>query len=231
MRSTIVGVGEIGKAVHKVIGEAYLIDINLPEVKITQTDIMHICLPYTEEFSETVKAYMTKYTPKHVIVYSTVPIGTCKKISPMIVHSPVEGKHPHLADSMLKMTRWIGANDFDEATFFVSYFEKQGIPTYLVDSTDYTEALKLLSTTEYGLNIEFARYKKHIADSIGMDFQLTKDWNADYNNLYQDLGLAQFQKFILDAPEGKKGGHCIVPNAKILDEQYPSEFTKIVGEM
>jgi hypothetical protein len=58
-----------------------------------------------------------------------------------------------------------------------------------------------------------------------------KQWNLDYNELYKRLGMNQFQKFILDAPEGPKGGHCVTPNAKLLYGQYPDEQVKVVGEL
>lgn len=237
MSDIIIGLGEIGKAVFRTLNtgtradKVYVKDLQTKDsIPVGGVDVMHVCFPYSEDFVRAVKDYIKMYKPEHVVIWSTVPIGTTKQI-PGAVHSPVEGVHPHLASSIKQMVRWIGANNKGEGEFFESYFKKLFMNTKLVDSSDFTEALKLLSTTEYGVNIEFARYKKQVADTIGMGFELTKEWNQDYNKLYHNLDIPWAKKYVLDAPVGKKGGHCIVPNAQILHEQYPSDFTKIVGEL
>lgn len=231
MRHLIVGQGEIGKAIYAIFPDAQTLDLEKKAIEYP-IEVLHICFPYSEQFVSSVKNYIELYSPEHVIIYSTVPIGTTYDISPLAVHSPCEGKHPELEMSIRMMERWIGYNDDNEKLFFANLFRGVGIKTKAVPNTDFTEALKLLSTTEYGINIEFARYKKHVADSLDMDYQLMKDWNVEYNKLYQNLGMGKrFQKFVLDAPEGSLGGHCVVPNSILLHKQYPSEFTRIVGAM
>lgn len=235
MNQIIIGYGEIGKAIHALVTEAWIIDPAQEHDKpnpIIEVDVMHICFPFSVEFAKDMRNYIDAYNPKHVIIYSTLPIGTTKEISLKIIHSPVEGKHPDLHISVRVMERWLGYNDKEEVFFFVKFFEDLGLRVKPVENTDFTEALKLLSTSEYGINIEFARYKKKVADAIGMDFELTKRWNEDYNELYEVLGMSdKYKKFVLDAPEGSKGGHCVVPNARLLHQQFPDEITKIVGEL
>ena len=231
MKNLIVGMGEIGKAVTETVGSAQTLDIEKKVIELP-VEVMHICFPYTEHFKAEVRQYMLKYKPEHVIVYSTVPIGTCESIGKHVVHSFCEGKHPNLELSIQIMERWLGTSDKKEAQFFTSFFEDLFMRVKVVGSSKYTEALKLLSTTEYGVNIEFARYKKQVIDDLGMDFELTKEFNREYNRLYRELGLGnRFQKFILDAPEGPKGGHCVTSNAKLLYSQYPSELVRIVAEL
>lgn len=234
MNQVILGFGEIGKAVlAAIVEEAVIIEINTDLTGADRNiDIMHVCFPYSHGFEAEVKRYMGYFNPKHVIIYSTLPIGTTLAIDDKIVHSPVEGKHPDLELSIRTMERWIGYNDENEGKFFNGYFKELGFKTKMVSQTNFTEALKLLSTTEYGLNIEFARYKQLVADQLNMPFELTKEWNKEYNRLYQNLGMgSRFQKFVLDAPKGPKGGHCVVPNARLLDKQFPNDLVKIVGEL
>lgn len=226
----IIGYGEIGKAVDALVGAGYVQDPAQGRLAYTSVeyDVMHVCVPYSDDFIETVAGYSNTFTPKHVIIWSTVPIGTTTQI-PLAVHSPVEGKHPALAESIEMMERWIGYNDKIEGQWFKNYFRDLGLKVKLVENSDFTEALKLLSTTEYGINIEFARYKKHVADELGMDYELTKEWNVEYNKLYKTLGLEKkYQKFVLDAPEGSLGGHCVVENSVLLDELYPNILVKAV---
>ena len=231
-KNMIIGYGQIGRAIEGIIGgDVDIVDPALKRVPRATVDIMHVCFPYSRDFVKELQGYIKSYKPKHVVIYSTVPIGITKGF-PRTVHSPVEGKHPDLEMSLRLSERWIGYNDLDEAFFFTNFFQDLGLRVRPVENSDFTEALKLLSTTEYGINIEFARYKKIVASELGMDYELTKRWNEEYNKLYKNLGLEKrFQKFVLDAPEGPKGGHCIVPNAKLLQEQFPDELVAIVGEL
>jgi len=228
MTSIIIGYGQIGKAVKEVIGEAGIVDEGFPEPE--KAHILHICFPYSKDFIKEVKRYIELCEPEHVIIYSTVPIGTTKQL-PFAVHSPVEGKHPALGESIRRMPRWIGANSKFHGDFFKDYFAELGLAVNLLESSDHTEALKLLSTAEYGINIVFADYKNEIAKELDMDYSLMKDWNRDYNQLYQDLELLQYQRYVLNPPEGKIGGHCIRENSVLLSEQFPSPFLDLINEM
>jgi hypothetical protein len=233
MLDLVIGYGEIGKAVKTAIcPDAKIFDTARRNTRIGRVDVMHICFPYNKDFIKNVQGYIIQFQPKHIIVYSTVQIGTCKKIDRRVLHSPVEGKHPNLVDSIESAVRWIGYNDKEEIKFFEEYLlERQFYQRHIVKNTDHTEALKLLSTTEYGINIVFAGYKAQIAKKLKLPFELTKDWNEDYNILYDEcLELPQYQKFILDAPEGPIGGHCIVPNAELLDSKFPNVFNKLIKE-
>lgn len=232
MSEVIVGFGEIGRAVAAVLREpAGVVDPGQKmDNDLRNVDVMHVCFPYSEGFITYVKTYIKRFKPEHVIIWSTLPIGTTRRI-PGAVHSPVEGVHPELALSIRSMVRWVGANDRSEGIFFAEYFLGLFMKPRVVNNSDFTEALKLLSTTEYGINIEFARYKKQVADDIGMNYEMTKEWNQDYNRLYHNLGMDWANKYVLDAPEGKKGGHCVTPNALLLYKQYPDELVKIVGEI
>jgi hypothetical protein len=231
----VIGEGEIGKAVFGILHYQH-VDVKSYDITYSEKptdkyiDVLHICFPYSDKFVEYVKEYINDFKPLHVIIWSTLPIGTTKQIKGA-VHSPVTGKHPKLGRSIKDSVRWIGANDEVEGQFFDEFFKSLYMSTKVIDNSDYTEALKLLCTTEYGINIEFARYKKQVADGIGMDFKLTKEWNQDYNKLYHNLDMQWAQKYVLDAPEGPKGGHCVTPNARLLDKQFPSMFTKVVGEI
>jgi len=227
-RHLIVGVGEVGTAIARVFLKK---DVQLKDVMdgpiSLPIDFMHVCIPYNDKFVGIVKAYKEQYKPRHTIIYSSVPIGTTNKLGEDVCHSPVEGVHPHLAASMKKFKRWIGGNS-PRTNQAVAKLWGEYIRCEILPDARFTEALKLLSTTEYGVNIEFARYKKKVADSIGMDYELTKSWNSDYNSLYRRLRLTKYRKFQLDAPEGPIGGHCVVSNAQLLNEQYPDKLIKIV---
>jgi hypothetical protein len=231
----IVGFGEIGKAVKEAIcPEALVFDISQPnydKINGHRFEVMHICFPYSDNFVQFAQEYIDRWQPEHIAIWSTLPIGTTKQVSDKAVHSFVEGRHPVLAKSIRLMPRWVGHNDQAEADFFKDYFESKRLKVRLVNNTDHTEALKLMSTTKYGINLVYTDYVKRIADDLGMDFELTKQLDKDYNQLYKELGMPQFQKFVLDAPNGAIGGHCVRENSILLNQQYPDMLLERINAM
>ena len=79
MRTLIVGNGEVGEALGKVLAEhkPEFIDPGkgLLSSAIT-SDYMHICIPYSDTFVETVERYKLEHQPTHLVVHSSVPVGT-----------------------------------------------------------------------------------------------------------------------------------------------------------
>lgn len=230
----VVGAGEIGTALHKVLrdhrAKAHLRDIAEPEFK-DKIDVLHIAIPYSERFVKQVSDYIEQYSPMLTIIYSTLPIGISESIGKHIVHSPIEGRHPKLAESIETMTRWIGAEDPVALEMAVQFWSQYLPKVRTVKSSAFTEFLKLRSTAKYGVNLVWTDYEKKLADLIGLDFSAVKMFDSDYNELYKKLGLDQYQRYILDPPEGVIGGHCIVPNAELLNKQYPNELLKEIIAM
>jgi hypothetical protein len=233
MTHLVIGMGEVGSAVYTTLykyNDVQTLDITgLQEIELP-IDVLHICIPHSKQFIAIVKDYIKQYSPKATIVYSTVPIGTCEAIGSQVAHSPVEGKHPRLADSMARFTRWIGCRNSATRRLVKEIWENI-VDCKLVDSSRYTEALKLCSTSKYGINLVWADYTANLAKDLGMDYEFFKEFDEDYNRLYTKLHFPNFRKFVLDAPEGKIGGHCVVPNAELLDRQYPSKMLKMIKEM
>jgi hypothetical protein len=224
IKAILAGYGQIGRAVYSVYSEYHTIDVydstfkEMPEGKY---DILLVAIPYTADFVKIVNDYRGEYGVRATIIFSTVAVGTTSQIIGA-VHSPVEGKHPQLEHSIQIMRRWVGGYNKTAENFF----KEAGIKPVFVDRPEHTEFMKLSSTSLYGLNIEYARYRKEVCDKLGMDFELIRQFDADYNKLYQELGMPQYQRYILNPPEGNISGHCIVPNSIILDAQYPSIFLK-----
>lgn len=229
MNALLVGYGEVGRGVYECLSRFHDISIHDKDkgkvIDSGNFDVLLVAIPYSEDFVDIVKEYTDKFNIFDVIVFSTVKIGTCSRIN-RCVHSPVEGRHPDIGKSISKMKRFVGGI----SDTVVAFFALTGLDVVYLDKPEYTEFLKLRSTTLYGVNIEFARYSKEVADDIGMDFEYIKEFDLEYNKLYKGLGLDNFSRYILDAPKGKIGGHCVVPNAKLLDEQYPNLIVKRVYE-
>jgi len=228
MKAILIGYGEIGKAVYTVFSKKHNISIHDPKqskkynVKAgTKADILIIAIPYGKNFVKIVKDYKKKFDTNSILIFSTTAIGTCRKLG--AVHSPVEGRHPNLAKSILKSRRWVGGMNIKVLSFLIqSGFKKKKI--FLLKNSEWTEFLKLRSTSLYGVNIEFARYSNKVATKLKMPFENVKFFDNDYNEMYKELGMPEFSRYILEPPKGKIGGHCVVPNAKILNKDFPHIF-------
>ena len=238
MRELIIGYGQVGKAVHEAIcpeAETYDLQDDLAPSQLAQLpgelDVLHVCLPYSANFVEDVKEYIASCRPKHIVVYSTIPIGTCREIGNKVVHSPIEGVHPQLADSIMKMNRFIGYNDGSEGKFFVHYFHSLGIPVEHISKTEATELIKLRSTARYGINLAFAQYETELCEKFGVTYTDLMSYDRAYNRLYEELGDIDARRYVLYPPGGKIGGHCVVPNAKLLNKQFPSVLLKQIIAM
>lgn len=230
MKCILIGFGEIGKAIYEVYSKYHKIDVidpNYPsERMLDEYDLMLITIPNCEKFVEIIADYQKEFKAKAKIVFSTVAIGTTKKLIDA-VHVPIEGKHPNLAQSIENWQVFMGGYNSIAYDFFI---QAEKYPM-VIKKSEHTEAMKMLSTTMYGINIEFARYCNEIFKNIGMDYDKFNNYNACYNQLYTVLGMPQFSRYLLQPPEGSKGGHCVTNNALILQKQYPNPLIDIVAEV
>lgn len=223
----LIGYGQIGKGVYEVFSpdnRIAIVDLDR-YISPRPVNLMLVAIPYTDDFVTIVKDYQQMYEPELTIIFSTVAIGTTSQI-PNAVHSPVEGKHPDLAESIRLMARFVGGVNDSNKYLLREFFGGLDVPVVPLAKPEHTEFLKLRSTSLYGLNIEFARYTSEVCEDLEMPWEYVKLFDSAYNLLYAQMGMVQYQRYILNPPEGNIGGHCVVPNSIILDKQYPSVFLK-----
>lgn len=210
MKHLIVGYGEVGQALGKV-----LRDFEWTEQKGIRwveglPRIIHICIPYSEHFKQLVKRFINKNTL--VIVHSTVPVGTCDKLQ--IVHSPIRGIHPTLERGIRTFVKYFGGKNAKKAA---KIFSDLGIPTKILKNARTTEALKLWDTTQYGKLITLEKEIFEWCKKNKISFKdIYQDANKNYNDGYIKLGRSEVVRPFLKHIEGPIGGHCIIPNAKML---------------
>ena len=226
MRAILIGYGEIGKGV-KGFYENYhdidVIDLNHEQPSYDlEYDIMLVAIPFVERFVEIIKEYQELFKTKATIIFSTVAIGTTSQIE-NAVHAPIEGKHPQLEDSIALWTPMIGGYNETVEKFFNAIDKSR---TY-VPNPEITEAMKMLSTSYYGHMLEFFRYANKVLEGVGGHKRHFNKYTKNYNSLYKEMNMENFTRPIFHSvPDGNIGGHCVVSNSKILDEQYPSIFLK-----
>lgn len=243
----IIGVGEIGKSIIGVYERTLDDEINLyfkdPNVRIiTRNDTiknvdnlnynigaeyMHVCIPFTKNsnFVNTVTDYINEYNPLYTIIHSTIDIGTTRKIfdktNVNIAHSPVMGIHPNLTESILTFKKIIGSPTEYAAEQIAKHYTNIGIESIIYNSPEESEAAKLLSTGYYGWNILFMHNAHKLCKDNDLNFDnVYAKTNTLYNKGYDTLDMKHVKRPVLKYIPGKIGGHCIIPNFKILEDVF-----------
>ncbi|MBI2113287.1 MAG: hypothetical protein HYT50_01790 [Candidatus Wildermuthbacteria bacterium] len=224
----ILGHGEVGQAIAKFFASPRIKDLSRKD-DFSGIDVLHVCIPWSNNFVDIVQKEIREYQPVLVIVHSTVIPGTTKKVGSIAVHSPVRGTHPNLYEGVRTFVKYIGADDQALGRLAQEHLESVGMKTKLFTSSLATEVGKLLDTTYYGLCIAFHGEMKKLCDKLGVDFNdAVVDFNKTYNEGYGKLGMGHVARPVLYAPEGPIGGHCIIPNAELLSEFFKSKAIDLV---
>jgi hypothetical protein len=216
MKSCIIGMGEVGKALSSVL-EDYLpdvFDINWTTRTEDTYDILHICFPFErkEIFEAQVKRYQEKYKPKYTIIHSTVEVGTCRPLN--AIHSPIRGQHPNLEQGIRTFPKFLGG---EQASEVADYFRRAGLKIILCEKQETTELMKLLDTEYYRTCIEFTKKAKELCDRYEVPFAEAMTLaNITYNEGYKALGFPEYQRPVLQPIKGPLGGHCLENNSKMI---------------
>jgi UDP-N-acetyl-D-mannosaminuronate dehydrogenase len=236
----VVGLGEVGHPLHELLrecGKFLIYGFDIDEAKMSaiaqestpeKVDVMHICIPYGSqyEFVNIVVDYVERFEPKLVIVNSTVPLGTTQKIhgrcSCLVSHSPVRGVHKSLEHMKWELRRWtkyVGGVDAEAAESTRKHFEIAGFSVRVLKSSLETELAKLFETTYRAWMIACFQEMHRISKAFGADFDNLVDFLEDTHRVRLDRPI-MFPGFI--------GGHCLIPNTKLLLKSYDSGFLHLI---
>lgn len=228
MKIGIIGYGEIGSSLAKVYSEfaEYEVVIVDPYLgkndDLSGCDFLNVCIPFIDNFIGVVQEYIDNFSPKCTVIHSTVAPGTTSQINGRVCHSPVRGLHPNLDLGIKTFLKYIGADDQEVGLNYQNHLSDLGIKSYICKSSKTTEYSKLLDTTYYGLCIAFHADVMNLCESEGVDFdEVMTLYNQTYNEGYTQLGKSNVVRPVLYGTK-KIGGHCVVPNAKILKDYLDS---------
>lgn len=225
----IIGYGEVGKSIGEMVvtgGHRYRV-VDPPEDIDTRDGIssylaVHICFPYKDvSFIPKVTDIVREYPDTLIIIHSTVAIGTTQALSgcthsPRIVHSPIRGTHPNLAQHLGTFIKFIGYDYFEYGQAAKSILSSIGFRCELVYNSKNTEAGKLFDTLYYGCCIALHNAFYELCQTWRLDFtSVVTRFNQTYNDGYAD-DAPHVRRPVLLPTKGEIGGHCIVPNAEIL---------------
>jgi UDP-N-acetyl-D-mannosaminuronate dehydrogenase len=241
----LIGLGEIGHTLFSLYGEkkdvfsVYGIDIdeakmhelNQDRNKIAaKVDVLQVCLPCgnPDNFAQIVADYVVQYKPKLAIVNSTVPPGTTLKVADKckckVVHSPARGVHitdEHMLWEMKRWPKYVGGATPKAGELAKAHFERLGLTVKLLKSCRETELAKVFETTYRALMIAGFQEMHRIARANGADFNDTVDFLEDTHRQRLDRPI-MFPGFI--------GGHCLIPNTKLLLNSYDSDMLRFILE-
>ena len=228
----ILGYGEVGKAVAKFYKNPRIKDLKRRD-GLKGIEILNVCIPWNDNFIKIVKKEIREVKPKLTIIHSTTAPGTAKRIASatkaLVVHSPVRGMHPNLYPGIKTFVKYIGTDKKKAGELAKKHLESLGIKTKVFQSSITTEIGKLLSTSYYGICISWHGEMKKICDKAGIDFEkAVTDFNKTYNEGYKKLGMFHVVRPVLYPPKNSITGHCLTPNAEILEKYHKSKALDLI---
>jgi UDP-N-acetyl-D-mannosaminuronate dehydrogenase len=240
----VVGLGEVGRPLFELIRESgkfevYGFDLDAEKMRsIGQSedtlppavDVMHVCIPCVdkEDFVNSVVGYVGRFKPKLVIVDSTVAPGTTAEIYRringvcLLAHSPVRGVHKgleHMKWELKRWTKYVGGVNEESAEKAKEHFEKLGLKTKVLKGCLETELAKLFETTYRAWMIVCFQEMHRISRHFGADFDNVVDF-------IEDTHLVRLDRPVMFP--GVIGGHCLIPNVKLLLKAHDSEFLRLI---
>ncbi len=209
MKHLVIGHGEVGTALAELLGCDWA-DVDTSNMSGGPYDVVHIAFPYRTLFAQSVRFYRRVYSPAHVVVHSTVPVGTCATLD--AVHSPVRGVHPHLLDGLRVFVKYFGGPSAEAIAA-----EWPG-PSRVLPNARTCEALKLWETAQYGVHIRLMQEIHAYCAANGLAFDDVYTYaNHSYNHGYAVLGRRDVRRPVLKFTGPDIGGHCVKQNAELLD--------------
>lgn len=238
-KNIVAGLGEIGMPFLQLLSKSNitigydinpkLFDIkNFEKLKKTNTCFLHICIPFSTKFISQVKSLYRKFSPKCIVIHSTISPYTTKKIQsdlPIpIIYSATRGVHKRMISDMKKYTKFYALeknapNMKWASKSYSSLLKKSGIKSKIISQPITLELAKIIvDTSYYGWLINYAQLSNMIA----------KEHNVDYDEMWSFAD--EIHKFLGNRPKmypGFIGGHCVIPNLDLIHNQTLNLIKKI----
>jgi len=218
-RTLVVGLGEVGEALAATLDRVEpVLRHDLDRVKITEPiGTMHLCIPFQSQhqFETVALGYIERFQPSLTIINSTVLPGTTRSIAEKsgraVAYSPVRGKHVRMQQDLLHYRKFIAAPNSAAAASAEDHFRAAGMKTQRMTEVESLELAKLAETTYFGVCIAFAQEINRYAQNVGADY-------SESIGFFEEVDFLPRQRYF----PGFIGGHCVIPNIKLLLEIAPS---------
>lgn len=233
----VVGKGEVGSPIGQIIEDAGRSVLyhdpgkGMYAAPVGEVDVLNICFPYSEKFVDECKNYIRAFKPKLTIIHSTVPVGTTRAIGDDVVFSFVRGRHSDdMKEAMKVHTKHLGSVSEKSLNRATAYLVELGFEPDPYIVPEAVELGKLFDTSYYGVTIAWTKYMADVCDELGVPWEAIAEMNRAYNRGALLLGHNEWVRPELEPMAGPIGGHCVVPNAKILMEKFPHKLLEAIIE-
>ena len=235
----ILGYGEVGKAVAQFYKDEPLIKDIVRDDGLFNLDVLNVCIPFEDKegFSKIVIDEIKQSNAALTIIHSTVAPGTTRYINENIpeeyeiAHSPIRGIHPYLYKGLKTFVKYVSSPTDEGLANAMVHLSSIGYTVQPMDSPETSELAKLMSTTYYGICIAWTGEMKKYCDAIGANFEeAATGWNQTYNEGYEHLDMKNVVRPVLFPPPASIGGHCVVPNALLMEQIRKSKAIDLIKE-
>ena len=227
-KDVIVGLGEIGKPILKLLSKDNIIvgfDVNhylmdkrkFEKYKNFKTSFLHIATPVTNKFINNVLKLQKKFQPECIVIHSTIKPGTTEKLqgklSIPVIYSATRGVHKRMSNDIKRYTKFfvISTNAPRSKWASVKYVKMMrgcGIKTKKMSKPETLELAKIVCDTSYlGWLVNYAQLSNLIAIEHGVNYD--EMWS------FSD----EIHEFLGNRPKmypGYIGGHCVIPNLDLI---------------
>jgi UDP-N-acetyl-D-mannosaminuronate dehydrogenase len=235
----VVGLGEIGSPILELLSKATIVlgyDTNtklmntkkFQKFENSNIKFLHICIPFNDKFSKNISSLYKKFNPEIIVIHSTVSPNTTKKLQKNIpipiIYSATRGIHKRMLSDLKKYTKFYAleknAPKLKWASFeYSKILKKCNVKTKKMSDPITLELAKIIvDTTYYGWLINYAQMSNMTAKKYGVDF----DEMWEFSN--------EIHKFLGNRPKmfpGFIGGHCVIPNLKLINDKEFYQIDKI----
>ena len=249
-KDVVAGLGEIGLPMQKLLSRTISVVgydkktelVNTQKLKKFEnheTEILHICIPFTKNFISNILTLAKKFKPEIIAIHSTVRPTTTQKLQNKllqpVIYSPLRGVHKRKNDKLQAHKKGIC---FDIKRYVKFYSIKPNIPKGNIAAQKFSKRLRscglktkkistpvtlelakiLCDTSYYGWLISYSQLTDMIA----------KQHNVDYDEMWSFS--EEIHKFLGNRPKmypGNIGGHCIIPNIDLIQNKTLDLIKKI----
>lgn len=222
----VIGLGEIGEPLRDLL-EAHGRDITPAGPELSPSTI-HVCFPYGDNFVEQVVNYAKEYHPARCIVHSSVVPGTTRAIQHRLtlddydigmLYSPVRGRYGQLHEDLLYFTKYVAGFHAEDEWAAAGDLAGAGMRVQIVPSVEALELSKLLQTSFTGVLVAWAQEISRACDVLHIDYDNACELFREMPNLPP----------VRHQP-GFIGGHCVMPNIKLLQSSYAVPLLDAVAQ-
>jgi nucleotide sugar dehydrogenase len=194
--------------------------------------------PVTTSVEKACRAIRDRGMPLLVSIESTVPVGTCARISEdvfggsqRLVHVPHRWWAEDETNHGVRQKRVVGGIDAESVRLAVDFYGRAGVPLVPLSDIRLAELCKAAENTDRYLQIAYAELLKMACDDNGLDFEelrrgMNSKWNVEILEARDGIGGTCLPKDILYVKAAAPSRCHLLDGARAVDQMYREELRK-----